>query len=247
MKKLILPLTFTGALLLGACSNIGIEKREGSEKDTTESVNKERETDKQEINEQTEEHTNQISEDEAIEKAKEVFSSSVYHEFKIDSDRSNDAEYFITFLLNDAVGTPQKSATTVNKQSGEVGDYLDDRTEEDIENYIKFVRESPKYKGSTEKFEKQARENKTRPNDNEREVNQQQPNEEPNQQQTEQSPEQSNQPSEQPPEVDNPARDQAIKEGIDMNNPTDEEIERMRELAKDSPHGLQSAPSQGGQ
>lgn len=47
-------------------------------------------------------------------------------------------------------------------------------------------------------------------------------------------------------EVDNPARDQVLKEGIDMDNPTDAEIERMRELAKDSPHGLQSAPSQGG-
>ena len=47
-------------------------------------------------------------------------------------------------------------------------------------------------------------------------------------------------------EVDNPAREQVIKEGIDMDNPTDAEIERMRELAKDSPHGLQSAPSQGG-
>ncbi|MEB6038002.1 hypothetical protein [Staphylococcus pseudoxylosus] len=52
---------------------------------------------------------------------------------------------------------------------------------------------------------------------------------------------------EQPQEVDNPARDQVINEGIDMDNPTDAEIERMRELAKDSPHGLQSAPSQGGE
>ncbi|MDW3898620.1 hypothetical protein QI304_12700 [Staphylococcus saprophyticus] len=47
-------------------------------------------------------------------------------------------------------------------------------------------------------------------------------------------------------QVENPARDQVINEGIDMDNPTDAEIERMRELAKDSPHGLQSAPSQGG-
>lgn len=53
-------------------------------------------------------------------------------------------------------------------------------------------------------------------------------------------------PVEQPQEVENPARDQVVNEGIDMDNPTDAEIERMRELAKDSPHGLQTAPSQGG-
>lgn len=47
-------------------------------------------------------------------------------------------------------------------------------------------------------------------------------------------------------QVENPARDQVINEGIDMDNPTDAEIERMRELSKDSPHGLQSEPSQGG-
>lgn len=46
--------------------------------------------------------------------------------------------------------------------------------------------------------------------------------------------------------VENTARDQVIKEGIDMDNPTDAEIERMRELSKDSPHGLQTEPSQGG-
>ena len=51
---------------------------------------------------------------------------------------------------------------------------------------------------------------------------------------------------EQAQEVENPARDQVINEGIDMDNPTDAEIERMRELSKDSPHGLQSEPSQGG-
>lgn len=46
-------------------------------------------------------------------------------------------------------------------------------------------------------------------------------------------------------EVENPARDQVINEGIDMDNPTDAEIERMRELSKNSPHGLQTEPSQG--
>lgn len=45
--------------------------------------------------------------------------------------------------------------------------------------------------------------------------------------------------------VYNPAREQVINEGIDMDNPTDAEIERMRELSKNSPHGLQTEPSQG--
>ena len=45
--------------------------------------------------------------------------------------------------------------------------------------------------------------------------------------------------------VYNNAREQVINEGIDMDNPTDAEIERMRELSKDSPHGLQTEPSQG--
>lgn len=64
--------------------------------------------------------------------------------------------------------------------------------------------------------------------------------------QTEQSTVQSTQPVEQPQEVENPARDQVISEGIDMDNPTDAETEHMRESAKDSSHVLQSAPSQGG-
>ena len=68
------------------------------------------------------------------------------------------------------------------------------------------------------------------------------------QQTTEQSQEQVNtqeQQSVQQEGVYNPAREQVINEGIDMDNPTDAEIERMRELSKDSPHGLQTEPSQG--
>nr|WP_256218224.1 hypothetical protein [Staphylococcus equorum] len=63
-----------------------------------------------------------------------------------------------------------------------------------------------------------------------------------------QSQEQMNTQEEQPVQqegVYNPAREQVINEGIDMDNPTDAEIERMRELSKDSPHGLQTEPSQG--
>ncbi|AVJ52256.1 hypothetical protein CEP67_11965 [Staphylococcus pettenkoferi] len=48
---------------------------------------------------------------------------------------------------------------------------------------------------------------------------------------------QNQQATQQPPV--NKARQQAINEGIDFDNPTDEEIERMRELSKQSPYGLQ--------
>ncbi|UXR70030.1 MULTISPECIES: hypothetical protein [unclassified Staphylococcus] len=37
----------------------------------------------------------------------------------------------------------------------------------------------------------------------------------------------------------NKARQQAINEGIDMDNPSEEDIQRMRELSKQSPYGMQ--------
>ncbi|WP_238990535.1 DUF5067 domain-containing protein [Staphylococcus epidermidis] len=43
----------------------------------------------------------------------------------------------------------------------------------------------------------------------------------------------------------NSARQQALEEGIDFDNPTDEEIKRMRELSKQSPYGMQE-PTQAG-
>ncbi|NWK84546.1 hypothetical protein HYE69_06960 [Staphylococcus sp. GSSP0090] len=43
----------------------------------------------------------------------------------------------------------------------------------------------------------------------------------------------------------NSARLQALDEGIDFDNPTDAEIERMRELSKQSPYGMQE-PTQAG-
>ncbi|MHD0447177.1 hypothetical protein ACY2C7_12300 [Staphylococcus cohnii] len=134
----------------------------------------------------------QISEEEAIQKAKEVFSSSSYHDFKIDRNRSTYAQYSITFLLNDATGTPQSSATTVSKVTGEVGPYIDDRTDEEKANYNQYIKESPKYKGSTEKLEELSKKDRTRPND---EVIKQNDNntEENNQNQTDENSTESNQ------------------------------------------------------
>lgn len=51
MKKLLLPLTIIGVLLLSACSNGETEKKEDSKKDKTESVEKKKETDKKDNNE----------------------------------------------------------------------------------------------------------------------------------------------------------------------------------------------------
>ncbi len=186
MKKLFFATTISSALILGACGNSFIENdKEDDKTDNKQTAKKNK--DEQQKNTSNQESKNQISESEALKRAENVFSSGSYHDFKIDQNRTNNSEYFITFLLNDAVGTPQKSATTVNKQSGEVGDYLDDRTEEDIENYIQFIRESPKYKGSSEKLEEQARKDHTRPNDNERESNEQKPKKEPNEQSNEEA------------------------------------------------------------
>ena len=84
---------------------------------------------------------------------------------------------------------------------------------------------------------------------NEEKQNQQAQNDQYQEEQQQQEPVQSHErqqyqePQTQEEVIDNPARDQVINEGIDMDNPTDEEIERMRELSKDSPHGLQNSPS----
>src|SRR5699024_3552031 len=82
---------------------------------------------------------------------------------------------------------------------------------------------------------------------NEEKQNQQAQNDQYQEEQQQQEPVQSQErqqyqePQTQEEVIDNPARDQVINEGIDMDNPTDEEIERMRELSKDSPHGLQNS------
>lgn len=184
MKKIFFSLIIISALILGACENNFI----GSDKDDNKKDNNQSTKKNKDEQQDTKQNNNQISGNEAIKRVKTVFKTPTYHDFKIDTNRSNNSEYFITFLLNDAVGTPQSSATTVNKQTGEVGDYIDDRTEEEKENYIKFIRESPKYKGSTEKLEEQARKDHTRPNDNERKSNEQKPNQENNEQSNEEQP-----------------------------------------------------------
>ena len=181
MKKCILGSLLASSLLLGACS-INIE--DGSKKQNQDKQNSEQHTSNNKQSKQVqnssqntqsqyqsqealneEQNNADMTEDEAIQKATNVFNSGVYHDFKIDSKRSTNSKYFITFLTNDAVGTPQSSATTVDKKTGEVGNFIDDRSKEEIENYIEFTRKSHKYQGPSDKFEKIVRENHTRPND----------------------------------------------------------------------------------
>lgn len=181
MKKCILGSLLASSLLLGTCS-INIE--DGSKKQNQDKQNSEQHTSNNKQSKQVqnssqntqsqyqsqealneEQNNADMTEDEAIQKATNVFNSGVYHDFKIDSNRSTNSKYFITFLTNDAVGTPQSSATTVDKKTGEVGNFIDDRSKEEIENYIEFTRKSHKYQGPSDKFEKIVRENHTRPND----------------------------------------------------------------------------------
>lgn len=169
MKKLFFATTISSALILGACGNSFIENDKEDDKTDNKQTAKKNKDEQQENNQNentsNQESKNEISENEALKRAENVFSPGSYHGFKIDQSRTNNSEYFITFLLNDAVGTPQSSATTVNKQTGEVGDYIDDRTEKEKEDYIKFIRESPKYKGSTEKLEELAKRDRSAPHD----------------------------------------------------------------------------------
>lgn len=169
MKKLFFATTISSTLILGACGNSFIENDKEDDKTDNKQTAKKNKDEQQENNQNentsNQESKNQISENEALKRAENVFSPGSYHDFKIDQSRTNNSEYFITFLLNDAVGTPQSSATTVNKKTGEVGDYIDDRTEKEKEDYIKFIRESPKYKGSTEKLEELAKRDHSAPHD----------------------------------------------------------------------------------
>lgn len=193
MKNLILSVVMLCTILLSACSiNFGADNKNDRDNDTNQEKSNKKNNDQsnsksdshsnnetssnanqnnsqEQINQEqpvnnTQNHT-QISSEKALQNAKDVFSGGTYHSFKIDPNRSTESDYFITFLLNDAAGTPQSSATTVNKTTGEVGNYIDDRTEEEIKNYNQFIKESPKYKGSTKKLEELSKKDRTRPND----------------------------------------------------------------------------------
>ena len=89
-----------------------------------------------------------ISEDEAIQNAKEHFKNSATNDdYQVDSNQSNSKEYYITFTAHDATGFPMKAATTVNKQTGHVNGYIDRKTKADKERHIKHANESSLYKG----------------------------------------------------------------------------------------------------
>ncbi|WP_145386396.1 hypothetical protein [Staphylococcus capitis] len=89
-----------------------------------------------------------ISEDEAIQNAKEHFKySATNDDYKVDPNQSNSKEYYITFTAHDATGYPMKAATTVNKQTGHVNGYIDRRTKADRERHIQHANESSSYKG----------------------------------------------------------------------------------------------------
>lgn len=89
-----------------------------------------------------------ISEDEAIQNAKEHFKySATNDDYKVDPNQSNSKEYYITFTAHDTTGYPMKAATTVNKQTGHVNGYIDRRTKADRERHIQHANESSSYKG----------------------------------------------------------------------------------------------------
>jgi hypothetical protein len=195
MKKLLLPLTITGVLLLGACGNDEAEKKDDSKK--SESVEKKKEAPKKEAKE-----TEESKED--AEPATAIIPAHQEEE-------------------RDSEGLTQKDRDRIATEQAK--EYGENHPEEEQSNEGKVgpgpgdpnYKPDPRFTEGAEGYDPV--EGAKDPNKNDFTFKQ---------------------------EVENPARDQVINEGIDMDNPSDAEIERMRELAKDSPHGLQSAPSQGG-
>ena len=189
MMKKILSIALISTILLSACLiNIIQDDKNREDKDKKQTQTQElhnnknhnqntqqnevnQSTQNNEITQQTKDNqsthnnTQELSEAQAIQKAKNVFSSGAYHEFNIDRNRTNDQEYVVTFLLNDAVGFPMKAATTVNKTSGEVGNLIDDRTEADKQNHIQHANESSMYKGNNSKNKEIYGRDFSRPND----------------------------------------------------------------------------------
>ena len=101
-----------------------------------------------ETNSENQSNNGTISEDEAIQNAKEHFKySATNDDYKVDPNQSNSKEYYITFTAHDATGYPMKAATTVNKQTGHVNGYIDRRTKADREKHIQHANESSSYKG----------------------------------------------------------------------------------------------------
>jgi len=201
MKKLLLPLTITGVLLLGACGNDEAEKKDDSKK--SESVEKKKEAPKKsESKKDTAKKDN-----ESTEQTEQVTS---------EGDNTQEEE-------RDSEGLTQKDRDRIATEQAR--EYDKNHPEEEQSNEGKVgpgpgdpnYKPDPRFTDPGENYNPE--EGGKMPTAGDYSFKQQ---------------------------VENPARDQVIKEGIDMDNPTDAEIERMRELSKNSPHGLQSAPSQGG-
>ncbi|WP_248289737.1 hypothetical protein [Staphylococcus capitis] len=90
-----------------------------------------------ETNSENQSNNGTISEDEAIQNAKEHFKNSATNDdYKVDSNQSNSKEYYITFTARDATGFPMSAATTVNKQTGHVNGYIDRRTKAEKERHV---------------------------------------------------------------------------------------------------------------
>lgn len=201
MKKLLLPLTITGVLLLGACGNDEAEKKDDSKK--SESVEKKKEAPKKsESKKDTAKKDN-----ESTEQTEQVTS---------EGDNTQEEE-------RDSEGLTQKDRDRIATEQAREYDKNHPEEEQSNEGKVGPGPGDPNYKPDP-RF--------TDPGENY------------NPEEGDKMPTAGDYSFKQ--QVENPARDQVIKEGIDMDNPTDAEIERMRELSKNSPHGLQSAPSQGG-
>ena len=101
-----------------------------------------------ETNSENQSNNGTISEDEAIQNAKEHFKySATNDDYKVDPNQSNSKEYYITFTARDATGFPMNAATTVNKQTGHVNGYIDRRTKAEKERHVQHANESSLYKG----------------------------------------------------------------------------------------------------
>ncbi|WP_245392957.1 hypothetical protein [Staphylococcus coagulans] len=217
MKRLIF-LLFASLLVLSACGDN--EKKEDSKPKEGKNQSAKNQTDEHmtNTNSNNQQTTNQnyISAQEA-----EQIVSNYYlnrgsnglqaFEFKTNMARSNANEYYVEHLVRDAAGTPIKFCAIVNRNTGEIVDRFNDMSGEEMAEFERFKKRSPKYHSSDEK---------------------------------ESSKQESSPPVEQQ-ETFNSGREQVINKRIDMNNAKSTKNERLRELSKESPHGLQTAPSKG--
>ena len=128
-----------------------------------------------ETNSENQSNNGTISEDEAIQNAKEHFKNSATNDdYKVDSNQSNSKEYYITFTARDATGFPMSAATTVNKQTGHVNGYIDRRTKAEKERHVQHANESSLYKGPNSQNRKLFGKDLSHPNYNDQNAQQSQ-------------------------------------------------------------------------